>query len=373
MEAAPPSPPAPGRRRRAPGRALAVVLGALALGAGPAGPAAATHATVAPPPRCGCAVLLDPAHDTRVDAETVVLRWDGTTETVLLQLDVDTSAASVGIVVPTPAPATVELADPAVVDDLLRLTQAEPDVVGERWWPEIGFGGEDDDEPAPQAPAPAVGLAPVVAAAVPAADQAGVDAWLAAQGYLLPPSFGGTAAQYVAEGWTLNLVHLAAADGAADGRLQPVRLTFPSPALVYPARLAAASSRTQDVRTVVLADHRTERTDPTKDTADVELLFAGPVDPEAATSGELAAMLREDGYVTVQQQSWFDPPAQVVSDLQFAAAADDAPFVDTYRHVADRRIGPFHAGPALVLAGFVALAALGAVVHLRSRRGTRAR
>ena len=60
-----------------------------------------------------------------------------------------------------------------------------------------------------------------------------------------------------------------------------------------------------------------------------------------------------------------EPATQIVSDFSFAPAAADVAFTPTYAVVAEKRIGPFFAGPVLAFAGVLALAAL---VVWRGRR-----
>src|SRR5690606_23261880 len=129
-----PTLPSMGRAARAP-RAVRAAAVALALAAG-------TVVTAPPAGACACGGLVDgPAYDTSVSSETAVLQWDGTTQTVLLELDALSNAPEVGLILPTPAPAEVALADPEVFRELDALTAPRAVVSDHRWWPETTARG----------------------------------------------------------------------------------------------------------------------------------------------------------------------------------------------------------------------------------------
>ncbi len=66
----------------------------------------------APAYACACGGLLDqPGRDTEVTSETALVVWDGETETIVLRLSTRTDAVTAGLLVPTPSPATADLAD----------------------------------------------------------------------------------------------------------------------------------------------------------------------------------------------------------------------------------------------------------------------
>ena len=61
---------------------------------------------VAPAQACACGGVVDqPGGDTSVSAETAVVVWDGTQETILLRLSTRSEAVTAGLLVPTPTPA----------------------------------------------------------------------------------------------------------------------------------------------------------------------------------------------------------------------------------------------------------------------------
>jgi len=333
-------------------RAAAV---ALALAAG---------TVVAAPPAgaCACGGLVDgPAYDTSVSSETAVLQWDGTTQTVLLELDALSNAPEVGLILPTPAPAEVALADPEVFRELDALTAPRAVVSDHRWWPELGFGSGSDGAggAAGVAVLGEVRLGPLDVTTLGASDAGSLGAWLTERGFQLPETIQTALAPYVQDGWSFVAARLAPEEAATfDGTLQPLRVTFPSGSLVYPMRMSAVADGTQSTRTYVLADHRVDRVDPTAEAHEPTVRFAGRVDPATVESAELAALLRAGGFVTSHEQVFTEPGTEIVSDFVFAPAAADVAYTPTYSVVADRRIGPFFAGPVLAFAGVLALAVL---------------
>src|SRR6476661_3842964 len=72
-----------------------------------------------PAQACACGGVVDqPGGETSVNGETAVVVWDGTQETISLRLSTRTDAVTAGLLVPTPAPASVALGDEQVFIDL---------------------------------------------------------------------------------------------------------------------------------------------------------------------------------------------------------------------------------------------------------------
>ncbi|QJW34908.1 DUF2330 domain-containing protein [Cellulosimicrobium protaetiae] len=337
-------------------RAVRAAAATLALAGG---------AVVAAPPAgaCACGGLVDgPAYDTSVSQEAAVLQWDGTTETMLIELDALSNAPEVGLILPTPAPAEVALADPQVFRELDDLTQPRAVATDHRWWPELGFGTAGSDgagAPAGVAVLDEVRLGPLDVTTLGATDPAALGAWLTERGFQLPEEIQTALAPYVAEGWSFVAARLAPEEATAfDGTLQPLRVTFPSGSLVYPMRMSAVADETQSTRTYVLADHRVDRVDATAEAQEPTVRFAGRVDPGSVSSDELAALLASGSFVTSHEQVFTEPGTQIVSDFTFSPAAADVAYTPTVAVVADKRIGPFFAGPVLAFAGVLALAVL---------------
>ena len=109
--------------------------------------AAAGLLVVTPPAgACACGGVVDqPGQDTSVGSETAVVTWDGTTETIALRLSTRSDAVHAGLIVPTPAPATVTLGDEQMFTDLAAVIAARRE---SRWSlfgpPLLGGGGGGD-------------------------------------------------------------------------------------------------------------------------------------------------------------------------------------------------------------------------------------
>ena len=111
--------------------------------------AAAALIVVAPPAgACACGGVVDqPGQDTSVDSETAVVAWDGTTETIALRLSTRSDAVHAGLIVPTPAAATVTLGDEQMFTDLAAVIAARRESRWRLFGPPLfgGDGGGDGD------------------------------------------------------------------------------------------------------------------------------------------------------------------------------------------------------------------------------------
>ena len=110
--------------------ALAAAVGLL-VGLQIAPPAAAC-ACGAPAPR--------PGQDVIVDKEHAILSWDGEQERIELLLDMLTDADDVGLIFPTPAPATVTAGDRQTFLDIEDAIQPKQVVVDDWWAGDEGDG-----------------------------------------------------------------------------------------------------------------------------------------------------------------------------------------------------------------------------------------
>ena len=260
-----------------------------------------------------------PGTEVDVDRETAIVRWDGQLEEIIMQLDMRSDAGETGLVVPTPSPATVTAGDPAVFESLLAAM--EPEIVVEWDWWGGGLGGYGDGAPAGGAPPEVlarVQLGPVEAVTLAASDTAGLQDWLATNGYALSDAISAELDPYVAAGWSFVALKLTGEE-AFDGTLDPIRFTFESDSLVYPMRMSHAADSPQTVRLYVLGDHRAEVTRPGGErlNAVTHVPWAGPLDDPA--------LLELGAFLTVIDLYFEDPATQITSDLAIEdAAADDA-------------------------------------------------
>jgi hypothetical protein len=87
------------------------------------GLALAVALSVRPAEACGCGGYLPRAGDAFVSQEEALLRWDGTTEDIVMSLGVLGSSKEAAVILPVPARATVKLGDAKLFDQLRELTQ----------------------------------------------------------------------------------------------------------------------------------------------------------------------------------------------------------------------------------------------------------
>ncbi len=281
---------------------------------------------------CACGAFVAPRGErATMNHEVALMHWDGTTETILMQLALDASTSNVALVVPTPAPATVTAGDKATFVELDSLTA--PQVQQRKHW-KLGMLSAASAHQAARAGAPTVinqvQLGPLQATTLAGGDLAGLQKWLADNGYSIRPEITDALGPYVKDGWSFVAMRLTSSDPIVGG-LNPVQMTFPSSRLVYPMRLSVAAPSPQEVTVYTLSDHRQQRTDAdaagqAAQTNTVE--FAGNV--STAVHDPLLRELtgNHGGYLTKILVN-IPKPSQISSDFAFGNAPND----DAYRQV----------------------------------------
>jgi hypothetical protein len=341
------------------------LLGALLLGT--------TLMVAAPAQACACGGVVDqPGQDTSVTSETAVVVWDGTNETILLRLSTRTDAVSAGLIVPTPSPATVELGDEQVFDDLAEVTRPRVESRWHLFGPPLiaGGGGDGASAGGPGAPGggvqvlSSVDLGPLQATTIAAANTPALQQWLQQHDFDASPELLASLAPYVQETWTFVALQLHATGESLQGDLPPIAMRFASKEAVYPMRMSSAASDSQQPLVYVLARHRMLRTDTLATGATrPETWFAGAVAPTDVRSGDLKDWLATTPYLT-QTSQWFPDPSAITSDLTFEPAAEDTPIHQvTYD---DHYLVPGDVGFVLVLL-LVGLLVWGVVRLVRRR------
>jgi hypothetical protein len=265
--------------------------------------------------------------------EVAVAHWNGSSETIVMQLALNADTNNVALVVPTPTPATVAEGDRATFAELDTLTA--PRVQQRRHWV-LGRTGSGAPAPleaaAPRGPTVVnqVHLGPLEATTLAGGDLSGLRKWLDDNGYAIRPAVSDALGPYLRDGWSFVAMRLTSSDPIVGG-LSPVRLTFQSSHLVYPMRLSVAAPSPQQVTIFTLSDHRQQRTD--ADAAagagqSVQVQFAGNI--SADVRDPLLRELTENhgGYLTKMQVN-IPKPTQISSDFTFGDAAND----DAYRQV----------------------------------------
>ncbi|GAB3578567.1 DUF2330 domain-containing protein [Calidifontibacter terrae] len=289
---------------------------------------------------CACGAVMVPAGDTsQVTQENVLLTQAAGRETITMSLDLRSSAPDAGLVVPTPTPAAVTLADPNTFSALARIVQPVERtrhhfVGGRSPW----FGDQDGNGATSRGPASGsvtalstVNLGPLEATTLRADDPTALRSWLTTHGYGIRPAVQQLFDLYVAKKWTFVALKLTPEGKTLTGELPPVAMTFDSKELVHPLQLSRAAANTQRVRTYVASDHKTRRTDPTARTTSITALYAGrPSSAKIPTA--LRSTFAAAPYLTASEQVFDQPKAQITSDLSFGQAPDDTPYTRIIWH-----------------------------------------
>lgn len=322
---------------------------------------------------CACgAVMMQDGHTGRVSREDVLLTRTGSTETITMGLSLDTDAPDAALVVPTPTPATATLGDADTFRSLSRIVapvhRTRHHLVGgtSSWFDDRSGSGAGNTAPGGGVTALAtVDLGPVQATTLRADDPDALRRWLANHGYGVRPAVQRLFDGYVAQRWSFVAMKLTPRGRTLAGALPPVTLSFTSANLIHPLRLSSAATTSQHVRTYVLSDHRTMRTDATAANAPVTTLYAGR--PAAAgLDPALRRAMTSAQYLTASEQFFDRPATQITGDLTFARAADDRPYTRVIWH--DEYVVSWDEVVLLAIAVAAAGGTLGWVVRRRARR-----
>jgi hypothetical protein len=330
-------------------RFLAIVPAvSLLLGLQIASPAVAC-ACGAPAPR--------PGQDVIVDKEHAILSWDGGQERIELLLDMLTDADDVGLIFPTPSPATVTAGDRQSFTDLETAIQPKQ-VVVDNWWDfGGGFGDGAVGGAAPPTVLDQVQLGPVEATTLAASDATGLTEWLDANGYAIRPEIEALLSDYVDRAWYFVALKLTS-DVPLEGGLDPIRFTFDSDELVYPMALSKAATDVQRARLYVYQDHRAAVVglpDATAAFPWAQTVWAGPT---PAGVDDLGA------YLTVLDITFDHPSTQVPGDLALVQSGDDEALQPVYQVIRPVEIFGIPFGVVIILGAAAALVVLVAIASL---------
>lgn len=313
-------------------------------------------AVIPPAQACACGGVVAPdGVEVDISGENAVLSWDGTTERMLLSMNTLTEAADAGLLIPTPAPAEVALAETTVFSELETLTAPEVEIEY-RWWPDLILEAPEQEGPTHQSAVSVLDtrqLGDLAVTTLAASDADALTAWLAANGYVMRDGLADSLVPYVSEGWYYVAVRLTTEAENLSGALQPLDLRFESERLIYPMRLSAAATSDQAVRTYVFADYRVQRIDESAANGVSSVYFAGEVASTALTSTSLVEIVGQHRYLTVIDQSFDDPSEQIISDFQFGQAPSDTAVRQVQTTVRMRQIMDLPAGPVLTISAMV--------------------
>lgn len=293
-------------------------------------------ALVNPAYACGCGAMVpDGQSRIGVDRETSVVRWDGRTEEIVMRFTVGGNAHRAAWIMPVPGRATVELGDGKVFGDLAWLTRPERRTRSYFWprakdWP-FSSGLRDGAGAAPPGSGDAgvgvVGreqLGDFDVARLTATDPDALKNWLETNGFKLPDQLTTEVKPYVDQKWEYVAVRLAPRQQGKPlrGDLDPLKIRFESPKLVYPMRLSRMAKTPQSLGLYVLADHRMEPSSTIGGSAP-EVTFAGKVSP---TNGALAELTGGEPVFLTAIDQRFPEPGRIDGDHELRATAQDTPY-----------------------------------------------
>jgi len=292
------------------------IAGVIALGFVAAG--------VTPAWACACGGYLPDAESrARAYGEQALVRQSAGTEEITLSMAINGSSKKAAWIMPTPAPAKVELGDARLFSRLDAITL--PTVVRRTtYWPFRGLDLFRNDGSSAGAPPGGVSvheqmtLGPFQIARL-SGGPAGVTGWLGTNGYVVPDSLAANLTPYLSEGWEIVAVKLAPRQTGANlaGETPPLRLSFKSDKLVYPMRLSKGATTPQKVTVYVAAEHRVDASTLPVAGVQPELLYAGRADD--------AALPAPANYLTAYRVS-YPEPSRITSDFTFTQAATDEPY-----------------------------------------------
>ena len=307
---------------------------------------------------CACgAPAPRPGQDVIVDKEHAILSWDGDQERIELLLDMLTDADDVGLIFPTPSPATVTAGDRQTFVDIEEAIQPK-EVVVDDWW--AGDQGDGAAGGAPPTVLDQVQLGPVEATTLEASDADGLTDWLDANGYVIRDEIAAGLDEYVDRGWYFVALRLTS-DAPLEGGLDPIRFTFDSVQLVYPMALSKLATTTQKVRLYVFQDHRARiggLDDPAATLSGSATVWAGSVPDGLSDLG---------GYLTVVDLVFDSPATQIPGDLVVVKAGDDEPLQPAYTVTRPVTVFGSPFGVVAILGGVAAIVILVALGTLVAR------
>jgi hypothetical protein len=324
-------------------------------------------AVAVPASACGCGAYIPREGDAHVTQERALVRWDGTTEDIVMALSVEGSSREAAWILPVPTEADVSLADARLFDALQEFTK--PEVRVERIRMEDGATGGAPPGSPPVTLLERQQLGPFDVSTLAATDANALSEWLATNGYRFPELMADALTPYVEEGWVYVAVRLTPGEGTdLTGTLDPLRVTFPSDRIVYPMRLSALAHSSLPVFLYVLAEHRVEPPPVDLVATGPEVQFAGWVEQAALPPDSPIAPFVPRRMFLTKFYALIHDPASIKDDWTFGFAPTDEAFRDVvveYEFVQ----GPTPAAIALMVSGMVVVGAL--VIVLAARQGTR--
>jgi hypothetical protein len=297
---------------------------------------------VAPPIAAACGVVGPGA----AGGERILIHHDGTTQEIFLELDMSGGGDEAAWIFPVPVPAQIELSDPAVFDELTRL--AEPTWSFRFWLVPLAvlplaitlllrFRARST-------PALVVlfaclilsgcgavtvvqqqTLGPLEVTSLQADDAEDLALWLDENGYAAPPNLATVVQPYISESWSYLVARLRPGNqgGSLNGRLTPLRISFPSSTIIYPMRATAFNTAAQEIEIYVLAEQRVVKQG---SYGEEELLVARPIATTDIVPGGAIAPLIDRPYYLTGFGETITNPQNINGDYRFSPTDPGQPF-----------------------------------------------
>jgi hypothetical protein len=285
----------------------------------------AVTAVAGPAHACGCGVIMPPKQETvQASNERALVYWDGERETIELMLDMNSTALEFGMIIPTPLPAVVSEGDARIFDTVEDSIEPRERVETD-WW---GLGYLLPDPPLDSVTiVERLRVGWVESTTIEAADTVALTAWLATNGFEVPAAAQKALDIYVQRGWSFTVLRLANDDGIT-GQLDPIRISFDTNRLVYPARLVAAETEPKELRLYVFDKQRVNVAKAHQPTVDIDASVSIPWAGEVGDN-----RLREMGaYLTVFDIHWGNPKEHAASDLAFVYSTSEQDVIPEQVH-----------------------------------------
>ncbi len=281
----------------------------------------------APADACGCGAYIPREGEAHVGQERALIRWDGRTEDIVMELGVEGSSQEAAWILPVPAQATVKQGDPRLFETLQELTKPRVRVEHVSGPIPASVGGG----------APPVTLlerqtlGPFDVSTLAATDADALGAWLTTNGYQFPAGLAEVLRPYIEQQWFYVAVRLApeASSKPLTGRLDPLWVTFESDTIVYPMRPTALARNELSVFLYVLADHRVEpplsfrpRDDEWRE-RQLWVKFADWIEPASLDSDSPLAPFVPHKVFLTKFELRIGAPATIKDDFVFPFAAAD--------------------------------------------------
>src|SRR5699024_11052978 len=151
--------------------------------------------------------------------ESAIISWDGEEQRIIMSLDVDSPTSDAALLIPTPAPATVEIAQDSAFAELAEFTSPRVREV-DLWWPEWLVREDLDNDGVSIAsgpPPPPVPIGGAEVDVIDASDAGRLESWLSKNDYVMRDDVAEALVPYIQQGWHFLLVKLDAE--SLSGRL----------------------------------------------------------------------------------------------------------------------------------------------------------